>query len=306
MKIKRKNYRLLLFALLLILSATMALCIFLLLSPSAEDQKQEDVSTEEASDGVAVVGTEPLEKVPDKIDFQSVVDEWIGSARGDKGIVIYDLDRDEIAASYNANGEFATASIYKLFVVYEGYKLLESGEWQADDPAGSTGYTILECLDLAIRESNSACAETLWAKIGYDTLQNIVKNDFGLENTYVQDLSSTPMDVMEMMKIYYYHNEIKQEDLVAQMKDSFLNQPVTEYNWRQGLPSGFDVANVYNKVGWEYSPEAGYWLIYDDAAIVEYPEQDRRFIVVVMTNKIDYKQVRKLGKDIEEAFLDAI
>lgn len=305
MKTKRKSYRLLLFALLLILTATTILCVFLLLSPSAEDQEPDGTHKEEITDET-VADTGPVKEKPNKIDFQPVVDEWVASVRGDKGIVIYDLDRDEITANYNADGEFATASVYKLFVVYEGYRLLESGEWQADDPAGATGYTILECLDLAIRESNSACAETLWAKMGRDNLEGIVKKDFGLEDTYVEGFSSTPMDVMKMMKKYYYHDEIAQDSLLTQMKDSFLNQPVTEYNWRQGLPSGFELANVYNKVGWEYSPEAGYWLIYNDAAIVEYPEQNRHFIVVVMTNSIDYKQIRKLGQDIENTFLNTI
>ena len=306
MKIERKNHKLLLSALLLILSATMVLCVFLLLTPNSKEPAHEDIPKVEPREEEPVVNPEPVVKQPAKVDFQSVVDEWVDSVAGDKGIVIYDLDRDEVTASYNPDDKFATASIYKLFVVYEGYRLLEDKEWQADDPAGSTGYTIAKCLDLAIRESNSSCAETLWAKIGHDNLEDIVKNDFGLANTYVEDLLSTPMDVMSMMKRFYYHNDINDPMLVEQMKDSFLNQPKTEYDWRQGLPSGFEIANVYNKVGWEYVPDGGYWWIYDDAAIVEFPEQDRNFIVVVMTNKIDYKQIRKLGQDIEKTFLDTI
>ena len=87
------------------------------------------------------------------------------------------------------------------------------------------------------------------------------------------------------------------------MKDSFLNQPVTEYDWRQGLPSGFsDAVNVYNKVGWAYNDEGEVWDIYNDAAIIEFPEKDRHFIVVVMTNKVPYQQIRKLGTMIEEEF----
>ena len=217
--------------------------------------------------------------------------------------MIYDLDRDEVVAEYNSNRSFATASLYKLFVVYEGYRKIELGEWRESDAAGDTGRTILECLDLAVRESNSDCTETLWRMIGHDKLEKIVANDFGVTNTSVEDLVSTPNDITEMMKRFYDHTDINDEKLIAKMKDSFLNQPVTEYDWRQGLPSGFsDAVNVYNKVGWAYNDEEKVWDIYNDAAIVEFPEKDRHFIVVVMTNEVPYQQIRKLGTMIETEF----
>lgn len=240
---------------------------------------------------------------PGKIDFQPVIDEWIKNTNGDKSILIYDLDRDEVAGGYNANKKYDTASLYKLFVVYEGYRRLETGEWQASDKVGGTKHTILECLDLAIRESNSECAENLWAMIGYDELEEIVEEDFDIHETIVEGLLSNVKDITKMMKLFYEHPDIKDETLVTRMKDSFLNQPKTEYNWRQALPSGFsDAVNVYNKVGWDFNKEGNYWNIYNDAAIVEFPEKDRHFIVVVMTNEAPYQQIRKLGTMIETEF----
>ena len=90
------------------------------------------------------------------------------------------------------------------------------------------------------------------------------------------------------------------------MKDSFLSQPVTTYNWRQGLPSGFSKANVYNKVGWDYNAKTRNWNIYHDAAIIEFEEQNRHFIVVVMTNRVPYQKIRQLGTEIENKFLNSI
>lgn len=244
--------------------------------------------------------TTPKE-LPKKVDFQPVVDEWAASTAGNKSVLIYDLERDEVAAEYNVDEIYNTASLYKIFVVYEGYRRVQSGEWRADEVAGYTGRTILECLDLSIRESNSACAETLRAKIGDDTLNEIIKDDFGIMNTDVVDLVSSAHDVSKMMQIFYEHKDVKDEELVARMKDSFLNQPKqseTEYDWRQGLPSGFSKATVYNKVGWDYNPE-GYWNVYHDAAIVEFPEDDRHFVVVVMTNLVPYQEIRELGAKLE-------
>lgn len=255
---------------------------------------------------VEVAPDEPeveVEPLPDKVDFQPVVDDWAAKAGGNRSVLIYDLERDEVVGKYNETESYNTASLYKLFVVYEGYRRVQSGEWKADDMAGTTGYTIEKCLDLAIRESYSSCAETLWGYIGHDALDEIIENDFKITNSDISTLTSNPGDIMLVMKLFYEHPDITDENLLTLMKDSFLNQPVTTYNWRQGLPSGFNQANVYNKVGWDYNPNGGYWNIYHDAAIVEFPEQNRHFIVVAMTNRVPFQRIKELGTAIENKFL---
>ena len=243
------------------------------------------------------------EKEYQKIDFQPVVDSFVNDTRsGNRSVIIYDVERDEIVGEYNSGEKYGTASLYKLFVVYEGYRRLQSGEWKAGDKAGSTGHTILECLDLSIRESYSPCAETLWAKIGHAELDQIIKNDFKIMNSDISHLQSNPKDILEIMKIFYTHTDITDDTLTSRMKDSFLNQPETTYDWRQGLPSGFKKANVYNKVGWDYNPNGKYWNIYHDTAIIVFPETNRHFIVVVMTNRVPYQKISKLGTNIENQF----
>lgn len=241
--------------LLAILTATATLVLYYLVAGLQENNTviTENVVIDE-TDESAYVSPEITEIEPEKIDFQPVVDEWVNLVGGNKSVLIYDLDRDEIVGSYNTTERHNAASLYKLFVVYEGYRRLESGEWQANEPAGSTGYTVLECLDLAIRESYSPCAETLWARIGHNELDEIAEKDFGITNSDISALISNPEDIQKMMKLFYEHPDIKSETLVDRMKDSFLNQPKTTYSWRQGLPSGFsDKVNVYNKVGWSFN-----------------------------------------------------
>lgn len=240
--------------------------------------------------------------LPDKIDFQPVVDSWVNTVGGNKSVLIYDIERDEVVGKYNSDESYSTASLYKLFVVYEGYRKVQSGEWNGDEPAGYNGHTILKCLDLAIRESNSSCAEAIWDKIGRQNLDDIIVNDFKITDSDISGLVSNPQDIMKILKIFYEHKDISDEKLIALMKDSFLNQPETTYNWRQGLPSGFKESNVYNKVGWDFNPDTMNWNIYHDAAIVETPDKNRHFIVVVMTNYVPYQKISKLGSMIEDKF----
>ena len=239
------------------------------------------------------------------VDFQPVIDTWVNTVGGNKSIMIYDLDLDKPAGSYNVSEDYNTASLYKLFVVYEGYKRVESGAWDGNARAGSTGKTILQCLDLAVRESHSPCAETLWSMIGHAELDAIVKNEWGITNSDISHLTSNVGDITKILKRFYEHPDFNGPELLDAMWDSFLNQPDTTYEWRQGLPRGFSKASVYNKVGWAYNAAGKYWNIYHDAAIVKFPTEDgkmRNFIVVVMTNKIDYPDIRRFGTELENYF----
>lgn len=250
---------------------------------------------------------EPEDKPLKEVDFQSVVDQWVGTVGGDKSILVYDLDLDKISAEYNVKEDFSTASLYKLFVVYEGYSRIESGEWDGAAKAGATGKTISKCLDLAIRESNSPCAETLWAMIGHDKLDAIIEEDWEITHSDISKLTSNVTDIMLILKRFYEHPDFSGAELLDAMWDSFLNQPDTTYEWRQGLPRGFEKASVYNKVGWAYNAEGKYWNLYHDAAIVKFPMEDgstRNYIVVIMTSKIDFKDIRKFGQMLEKKFYE--
>ena len=275
-----------------------------------KNQTGDTAEVEEVSDDSNVEGSTDdtgNEPVIEKIDFQSVVDAWVKTVNGNKSILIYDLDFDEVVGEYNAKETYGTASLYKLFVVYEGYKRVFDGTWNSNNKAGSTGKTISKCLDLAIRESHSPCAETLWGMIGRDNLDKIIETEWKITNSDISKLTSNALDIMQILKRFYEHPDFDDAEIISAMWDSFLNQPATTYDWRQGLPKGFKKASVYNKVGWDYNADKKYWNIYHDAAIVKFPTEDgktRDFIVVVMTNKVDFKNIRKFGTMLEDKFYE--
>ena len=306
-KISHKLLRLLL--LIFCSSAILATCLLIVLNglKQASDlpNSQTDTATLTPTDSESLAPKEPDDaknSLPDAVDFSLSAKTFLDSSNGKKSVIIYDLDRQEIAFEENSTAVYNTASLYKLFVVYEGYRRLERGDWNPDTMAGSTGHTIVQCLDLAIRESNSRCAETIWNMIGHNELDEIVKKDFNLNHSTISRLTSSPEDILGIMKLFYYHPDFSSPELVTGMFDSFLNQPKTEYDWRQGLPRGFSRAKVYNKVGWDYNPNGRYWNIYHDAAIIEFPEENRHFIVVVMTSQVPFQKITEFGSNIEKAF----
>ena len=146
-----------LISLIFVRTATIAICSMYLIRGLGSEQASEN-------DDTSIVPTpepepEPAPVLPDAINIQSTVDNFVNSTRGSRSVIVYDVERDELAGVYNPTESYNTASLYKLFVVYEGYRRIQSGVWDQNTVIGYQGKNILECLDLAIRESYSPCAE---------------------------------------------------------------------------------------------------------------------------------------------------
>lgn len=258
---------------------------------------------------VETVETTTATKLPEKLDLQELAETWAKSASGNVGIYIYDLDYRTAVAKVSETATFQTASLYKLFPVYEGYRRVESGEWNADIIlAGSR--TIADCLDAAIRSSDSTCGEALWSKIGRSTLDEIIKTDYKITSSKISSLSSNPVDIAKILELYYDHPDFS-DATYAKILDSMENQPPLNNGlcngacvWRQGLPAGLesDKITVYDKVGWESS--GSIWRLYHDAAIVTVhnSETDHHLIVVVMTSNLrSYSEITNFGKQLRTA-----
>jgi len=308
-KKKNKAFQTFLDVVVVLLVAGATYAMFKLTNVAPENQEINNPS---------VISTDNLDEVEDAVpaepayslDLQPVIDTWMATlSGGEAGVQIVDLDYERVVGSANANETFATESDYKLFVVYEGWRRVETGDWSATEAAYG-GYNTEECLDRAIRESHSGCAETLWGKIGRDNLEYIIQNNYGLENSSAAGLTSTPSDMARMMQIYYAHKDLSQETW-KKIADSMLNQPISDpaglcggsCDWRGGLPKGFTRGtNVYNKVGWRHN--GAYWVSYNDVAILEYPEYNRHFAIAVMTRGLaSTERIITLGDMIEEATL---
>lgn len=268
-------------------------------------------------------GTDPTQSeepqtTTDFIDLQPIVDQWLATVKNARvGLAIYDLDANQMAASYQADKVFDIASIYKLFFAYSGYRQIEQNPALAnqfyvrtrDYRAGN--YTFGQCLDLIVRESYNGCAERLLGDADQVPLAQQIIDELGLNHTTLRGIASTANDLVKLLQLYWQHPDLSEASW-AQITDSMLNQPPTAvedgiiYDWRMGLPKGFKTAKVYNKVGWLRSSDDRYWKTYNDAAIVEFPEQGRHYAIVVLTNDLrSASSLGRLGTLIEAAVISS-
>lgn len=252
-------------------------------------------------------GDSPDTKRPTFINLQPVVDQWLASTNKQVGLVVYDLDNNRTAAYYQPNTIFYTASIYKLFFAYDGYKQLsiqqiDGSQYLTTTPEkGQLSYS--QCLDLMIRESYNGCADPIRENKAAQIRVNQLIKQLQLTGTSNYGLDSTANDLTQLLKLYWEHPDLAPW-YWQQLSDSMLNQPETTYDWRQGLPAGFsNQVLVYDKVGWSFGGTT--WDIYNDAAILEFPELDRHYTVVVLTqNTSSANLIARLGRMLEQAITE--
>lgn len=275
---------------------------------------QDDRQAETATTNEELLAEESQKPIPPEfINLQPIVDEWLGTYRhGNVAIAIYDLDHEQIAATYNADKKMLPASVYKLFYTYDAYQQIDAGN---DDPDKIywNSSTLGECLDLMIRESHNPCAETMLDDPPRAARVATLIQDQGMTNTIPTALMTSANDITKLMQLYYKH-EGWSEASWEKFLDSALNQPPTSSgDFRQGLPSGFKVAKVYNKVGW--SAVGGGWDIYNDVALINFPESKtaagqtiaaRNYSVVVLTRSTSHLAIADLGEMLEQAVLEPI
>jgi len=218
-----------------------------------------------------------------------ILAEWDQSVNGAAGVVIADGSDGSILATLDPDEPFFAASIYKLYVAYEGYRQIDSGMVDPDE-VYLNGFTRGECLDKMIRESDSPCAEKLWVELGKEETTAQLRT-YGINNTSMTAIRTTADDASTMLA------RIAQgKGLSEQSQQKFL-QSMKDQIFRDTLNKSFTEPDyiVYNKIGFNEQQE------YHDVAIIELPDTDRKLIVSVMTDGVGTANIVRLGEMIREA-----
>ncbi len=255
---------------------------------------------------------------PEFIDLQPTVDNWLASTNRQVGLLIYDLDNERPAATYNQDQIFNVASIYKLFFVYNGYAAISSDPTLADQTYITTydyragTYTFAECLNLMVRESYNGCADPMRSNTESFTKASDLARQLNLSSQAISSagLYASAADLTALLKLYWQHPNFS-EELWSKFTDSMLNQPPTQisadtiYDWRRGLPAGFsNQTKVYDKVGWAWN--GSNWSVYADAGFLEFPTENRHYSFVVLTKNFnDAKTISNLGSQLEATILSS-
>jgi len=260
-------------------------------TPAQQAQSSPDTmqSAEEATnspDEMTAEVQEPAAPLFDSAAITRALETWAASTPGTKSVVISDID-DTILASTNPDQQYFGASIYKLYVAYEGYKQIDSGEVSPSEIYVNNN-TRLDCLDLMIRESDSPCAEKWWVELGVDDTTAQLE-EYGLTNTAMASIRTSAADAALMLS-----RIARGEGLSPESHKRFLQSMETQI-FRDALNKGFsDDVIVYNKIGFNGLVE------YHDVAIVQLSD-GRQLVVSVLTERVGTRTIAALAEQLEAA-----
>ena len=256
-----------------------------------DDNKVEVTTTPIAStDDSSIVEDERIEEEPgfDAVALQKAVELWLEDATGNAGVYITEVDGAVLAAT-EPDQVFFAASIYKLYVAYEGYQRIDEGIFDPSEVYVS-GFTRAECLDKMIRESDSPCAEKLWIELGKEAVTKQLIS-YGLKNTSMTALTTTAADAGIIL------SRIATGERLSQESQQALLQSMENQVYRDTLNKSFDQSvTVYNKIDFRELDE------YHDVAIVQF-EDGRQLIISVLTNGVGTGSIVRLGQLINDAVL---
>ncbi len=219
--------------------------------------------------------------------LQDALDKWVTGISGNASVVIASED-GTVLASHDPSRVYFGASIYKLYVAYAGYKQVDAGQVDPTE-VYLNGKTRAECLDLMIRNSDSPCAEKLWAEIGKPELTQQLKS-YGINNTNMSAITTTSADAATILSMIS-----RGSGLSKSSQGAFL-ESMNEQIYRDTLNVSFENEKVYNKIGFNEQVE------YHDTAIVEF-NGGRRLIISVLTENVGTKNIIALGDAIRNVIL---
>jgi beta-lactamase class A len=283
----------------LVLIATLACVAFVLWWFYENTSMKEDGSVNNPVAESQVTQEQTLEEQPetkaelfDAQELQKIVEDWASPKLTDSSrasVVLMDEDGN-LLAGFKIEGQYFAASIYKLFVTYEGYRQVDAELVNAQE-VYQGGRTRIECLDAMIRDSDSPCGEKMWDELGKESLTDILIS-YGIMNTSMIGLSTTAEDAGKML------SKIAKGDGLSDSSRQLYLSSMKEQDalYRRGFPSGFsEDTTVYNKVGWNEQQE------WHDVGIIETAD-GRKLIYAVMTENVGSKQIAQLAKEIEATF----
>jgi beta-lactamase class A len=218
------------------------------------------------------------------VGLSALLQQFAQDNPGTFGIQYIELAGQKRRANYNESKQFITASTYKLYVAYSTLKRVESGQWSWNDQI-TGGQNLTTCFDKMIVNSDNACAEALYSKIGYQTVINEARA-LGLTNTSLdREAQKTSAGDLATFLGSVYSGTI---DINADSR-SRLVSAMKRNVYRKGVPAGSSGV-VADKVGFLNA-------LLHDASIVYSDKGD--YVLVVMTDGSSWEKIAELARKIE-------
>jgi beta-lactamase class A len=224
---------------------------------------------------------------PTSKGLQVLINDWAGHYKaGTVAVSLQEIGGQARSASLNDNGQFFTASIYKLFVVAYTYHLIETNQLNPNSLVLAAGKSVNDCLEVTIVVSDNTCPEALGDQLGWINIDAYAKRQGFTATSFVNHNWST--DTHDVMS---YLNKLNAGTLMNAADTAGLLDKMQRQVYRSAIPAGSAGSTVQDKVGFY----GAYW---HDAAIVHAAKAI--YVLVVFTNGPGAGSIKSLAAQVQQ------
>lgn len=256
--------------------------------------KVKTLAAQSSQESLEKVTTSPLAEptAENIVDLQFVIDKWADDHPGQKwGVVAKSLEGPSFNASSNADSEFQSASIYKLFLTLPLFNQIPTEHQKGISVnVNNSQRSVATCVDLMLRTSDNECGEAVGDYVNWQKADKVLKEK-GFNHTVFGEssyLRTSPSDTATFLEGLYGNmfNRTARDSIMASLK---------QQRWRDGIPSGCPGCTVANKTG-------SIDNVMHDAAVIEY--SGGSYVLVIFSEGGSFKQIAELTGRIQQKILD--
>lgn len=261
----------------------------ILATRSVQRQAIQPTVVQQASE-IAQEQVKPLEETlatvtPQIVDLQPILNTW--AAQNPKqiwGIAVKSLSGPEFQAQLNADRQFRSASLYKLFLVQPLFSRYSLSQQQTTSVASRS---VAACLDVMLRLSDNPCGEAIAQKLGWSKVTRELKaagymnTDFSKGERLVTSAGDTALFLERL-----------NEGMLDEQSRATVMKSLLAQRWNKGIPAGCTGCQVANKTG-------NLGSIMNDAAIVQYAGGS--YVLAIVSEGGSFKQIAELTRQIQSA-----
>lgn len=224
------------------------------------------------------------------INLQPVLNDWAATHKGQRwSVVVKSLDGPEFESSLNAQSQFESASIYKLFLTLPLMNQIPfERQKQISVDAGGTRRTIAECVDMMIRLSDNNCGVALGYYLNWSKATESLRRGGFTQTDFVSHKNILLTSAGDTAKFL----EALNGDMFNGPQQDFVLSSMSKQIYRSGIPAGCPGCKVADKVGFLES-------VTHDAGIVNYSRG--KYVLVIFSDQAGaFQKVAELTGKIQQ------
>ncbi len=213
----------------------------------------------------AVVAATPT-PTPVKAGLQEILNNFVAANPDKFGIVVKDLTTGQ-TATINADQQFTSASLYKLFVAQRILQRIDLGQLSYGAAAGGgSGSNIDGCLTVMINVSDNTCGRALGSILGWGSQDQALAMEGYKQTTLATPQKTSAADVAMLLGRLYSGTLVSAnsgDKFMGLLKDQRVNNRLP-----QGLPAGTVIAHktgdldgVVHDAGIVYGSKTNYLVV---------------------------------------------